>query len=437
MIELNVLHMLVFLACFGVPLILGTPISYSIGIAATAALLLSLPADIAFTSTAQRMAAGLDSFALLAIPFFILAGQLMNRGGIARRLIAFARVLVGGLPGGLAAVNVTACLLFGAVSGSAVAAAAAIGGALTPMMKREGYDPAFAAAVNITSSTTGLIVPPSNILIIYSLASGGVSIAALFLAGYLPGLLIALALILTAAVMAKRRGYGRAANLELREALRAFANAAPSMFLIVVVIGGIVAGWFTATEASAAAVVYTFVLSVLIYREISWRELPELLRESAAVTSVVLLLIACSSALAWTLAYERLPENLSTALLAWSDNPIIILLMMNLILLIVGAFLDITPAVLIFTPVFLPVVRELGVDPVHFGIMMILNLSIGICTPPVGSVLFVGCSTAGVPLERVVRPMLPLFAAMLVVLGITALVPELSLLLPRWFGYLD
>ncbi len=429
------LHILILLSVFLILLFIGVPISFSIGISTLATMLLSIKAAPAMTTVAQRMATGLDSFALLAIPFFILSGLLMNRGGIARRLIDFAKVLVGRLPGGLAFVNIMAAMFFGAISGSAVAAAAAIGGFMVPMMREEGYDAEFSAAVNITSSTTGLIIPPSNILIVYSLASGGVSIGALFVAGYIPGILVGLSLMVVAGVIAVRKGYPTASPKGLKHAVLKFLDAVPSLFLVVLVIGGIVAGYFTATEASAIAVLYTFILSVLIYREVSWHELPKILLDSASTTAIVMLLIGTSMGMSWIFSYENIPQTVSTTLLSLSANPVIILLIINLLLLLVGTFMDMTPAVLIFTPIFLPVVMQLGVNPIHFGIIMVLNLSIGLCTPPVGSVLFVGCAIAKIPIARVIRPLLPLFLAMLVALLLVTFLPWLSLWLPRLFGY--
>jgi tripartite ATP-independent transporter DctM subunit len=427
-------NVLVLAVSFGFLLGLGVPVAFCIGIATVLTMLLTILPDPAVTTMAQRMATGLDSFVLLAIPFFILAGQLMNRGGIARRLVEFARAVLGALPGGLAHVNIMAAMLMGAISGSAAAAASAIGGVMTPHMKQEGYDRGYAAAVNITSATTGLVIPPSNILIVYSLASGGVSIAALFLAGYLPGLLVGLALMLVAGVLAMRRGYTGGRQVPLGETARAFVRAVPGLLLLVVVMGGIVAGIFTATEAAAVAVLYALVLA-FIYREIRVTDLPQILLDSAATTAVVMLLIATSMGMSWILSYENIPQNVAHALIALTDNPILILLIINGILLAVGIFMDMTPAVLIFTPIFLPVVVGLGIDPTHFGIIMVLNLCIGLCTPPVGSVLFIGCSVAQTSIASVIRPLLPLFLAMIAALMVVTYVPWLSLWLPRLFGY--
>jgi len=397
-------------------------------------LLVSVDSLATFTALAQRMATGLDSFTLLAIPFFILAGQLMNRGGIAIRLIAFAKVMVGRFPGGLAFVNIVANMLFGAISGSAGASASAIGGFMTPIMEKEGYDKPFSAAVNITSATTGLIIPPSNILIVYSLASGGVSIAALFIAGYIPGILIGVALMVVAGYHARKLRLKVAERVRLKYALLKFLDALPSLFLLVIVIGGIIAGLFTATEASVIAVLYTLILS-FIYGELKFRDLPGIFLRSIETVSIVMLLIATSIALSWVLSFENIPQTISAALLSISNNKFILFLIINLVLLFVGVFMDMTPAVLIFTPIFLPVVMKFGVDPIHFGIVMIMNLCVGLCTPPVGAVLFIGCSVANVSIEKVIRPLLPFFAAMIIALLLVTYFPILSLWLPGLFGF--
>jgi tripartite ATP-independent transporter DctM subunit len=419
---------------FGVLLGLGVPIGYCIGAATVATMAWSIPVLPALTTEAQRISTGLDSFALLAIPFFVLAGQIMNRGGIARRLIDLARALLGMLPGGLAHVNILAAMLFGAISGSAVAAATAVGGVMGPEMEKEGYEREFGAAVNITSATTGLLIPPSNILIVYSLASGGVSIAALFLAGYIPGILVGLSLMVVAGILAVRRGYRIAGKVPARETARRFIDAIPSLFLLIVVIGGIVAGYFTATEAAAVAVLYALILAFL-YREISVNDLPQILLDSALTTAVVLLLVATSMGLSWIMAYTNIPQNLTAGLVALTESKVLILLILNALLLAVGTFMDMTPAVLIFTPIILPIAASLGIDPTHLGIIMVLNLCIGLCTPPVGSVLFIGTEVAGTSIARLVRPLLPLYLAMVFALMVVTYVPELSMWLPRAFGF--
>lgn len=428
------IEILILVLSFVFLLGLGVPIAWTLGISGLVTILVSVESISAFTTMAQQMATGLDSFTMLAIPFFILAGEVMNRGGIARRLINFAKTLVGSMPGGLAYVNIFAAMLFGAIAGSAVAAASAIGSILGPRMEEEGYTKEFSAAVNITSSTTGLIIPPSNILIIYSLASGGVSIAALFIAGYVPGLIIGVLLMGVAAFWAKRKNFPVGERSSLSEVFSTFIKAFPSLLLLIIVIGGIIAGIFTATEAAAIAVVYTLILG-FYYREVSFKDLSGILMDSVNTTSIVMLLIATSISMSWVMSYENIPQDISTALLAVSDSKIVILLMINLILLFVGTFMDMTPAVLIFTPIFLPIVTELGIDPTHFGIMMVLNLCIGLCTPPVGTLLFVGVGVAGTTIEKVIKPLLPLFFAMIVALMLITFFPELTLWLPRLFGF--
>lgn len=425
---------IVLLLSFVILLAIGVPVSICIGVTTLLTMLVTIDVTPALTTAAQRMAGGLDSFALLAIPFFILSGLLMGHGGIAHRLVEFAKVMIGMLPGGLAFVNVVSCTLFGAISGSAVAATSAIGSFMIPTMNKEGYDKNFNAAITITSSTTGLLIPPSNILIIYSLASGGVSIAALFIAGYLPGILMATALMAVCAVYAKIKKLPVGAKPTFPQVLRRTWDALPSLALVIIVIGGIVGGFFTATEASVIAVLYAGFLSLVVYKEVKWSDMPLLLIKSAETTAIVLLLIATSSAMSWILSYENIPQSLSTALLALSSDPIMILLTINLILLIVGIFMDMTPAVLIFTPIFLPVVETLGISPLHFGIMMVANLCIGLCTPPVGSVLFVGCSVAKTSIPRLVKPLLPMYLAMVVALGFITFVPAITEFLPRLFG---
>lgn len=427
----------ILLIVFTALLALGVPIAFSIGIATVATMLVSVDALPALTTVAQRMAGGLDSFTLLAIPLFILSGQLMGQGGIARRLIEFAKAVVGMLPGGLAFVNVISCTLFGAISGSAVAATSAIGSFMMPAMEKDGYPREFNAALTAASSTTGLLIPPSNILIVYAVASGGVSISALFVGGYLPGFLVALGLMLVSAGFAKKLNFPAGEQVKFSVVLEKTLAALPSLFLIVLVIGGILGGIFTATEAGAIAVLYALALSMLVYREVKWSELSDILLKSTRTTAIVMLLIATSMAMSWILAFENIPTMAANALLALSDNPIVILLIINLILLVVGAFLDMTPAVLIFTPILLPVAVALGMGPLHFGIMMVLNLSIGLCTPPVGSVLFVACAVGKTRVAEIVRPLMPMYVAMFAALLVVTYVPGISEWLPRAFGLID
>jgi tripartite ATP-independent transporter DctM subunit len=413
----------------------NVPISITIGIATVFTLLLSMPAEPAVTQVAQRIATGLDNFALLAIPFFILSGQLMGQGGIARRLINLAKAMMGTLPGGLAYVNIFACMLFGAISGSAVAATSAIGSFMIPEMNKEGYDKNFSASVNATSATTGLLIPPSNILIVYSLASGSVSVAALFIAGYFPGILTGLLLMFVAGIISVAKKYSGSGRVSFVEFVKRFFDSLLSLLLVVIVIGGIVGGIFTATEAAAIAVIYSFLLAVVVYREVKIKDLPGILKNTITTNAVVMFLIGASMALSWVLSYENIPQTISAALISLTDNKIIILLIINVILLVVGTFMDATPAVLIFTPIFLPVVTSLGVDPLHFGILMILNLCIGIVTPPVGAVLFVGCAVADTKITFIIKWLLPFFVAMIVSLMLVTYIPAITMWLPRALGF--
>ncbi len=431
---MDLVPVLILVISFLIFIMMGTPVAWSIALSSLLTLLVSIPSLAAVTTIVQRMGTGLDSFALLAIPFFILSGQLMTQGGIADRLIAFAKTIVGSLPGGLALINIISAMLMGAIAGSAMASASAMGSILGPEMEKEGYDKEYGAAVNITSATIGLVIPPSNVLIVYSLASGGVSIAALFLAGYLPGIITGFFLMLVAAIWAKRKGYPTFKRSSLAEITRSFGIAFPSLLLLFIVIGGIVAGFFTATEASAVAVLYTLVLGFL-YKEIGIKDLPKILLDSSKTSAIVMLLIAASMSMSWILSYENIPQSLSEVLLSLSDNSLVILIIINLLLLFVGIFMDMTPAVLIFTPIFLPIVKTLGIDPIQFGIMMVLNLCIGLCTPPVGSVLFVGIGIANTSIERVIKPLLPLFIAMIIALVFIILFPAITLWLPQKFGF--
>ena len=410
------------------------PIAWSIGIASLVTILFSIDSIAAFTTVSQRVVTGLDSFSLLAIPFFILAGHIMNSGGIAKRLIEFAKSLVGSLPGGLAHVNIVAAMMFGAIAGSAGAAAAAIGSFMSERMEKEGYTKEYGVAVNVTAATTGLLIPPSNIFIIYSLASGGVSIGALFLAGYIPGIITGLILMAIALIWARRKGFPTSKRSSAAQVFKAFIDALPSLLLLIIIIGGIVAGIFTATEASSVAVVYCLILAFL-YKEMTITNLKAVLVQAAGTISLVMLLIAMSIAMSWVMSYENIPQEVTSALLSVSENPIVVMILINLILLFIGIFMDMTPAVLIFTPIFLPVAVAMGIDPVHFGVIMVLNLCIGLCTPPVGAVLFIGVGVAGTTIQKVVKPLLPLFVGMLFSLILVILFPALSLWLPRLFGF--
>lgn len=422
---------IILVISFIVFLLMNVPIAVSIGLSTLLTVLYVMgTVDGAVKIIAQRIATGIDSFSLLAIPFFILSGILMGRGGIARRLIDFAGALVGRFTGGLAYVNVLTCMLFGSISGSAVAAVSSVGGFMIPEMNKKGYDKRFNVAVTTTAATTGLMIPPSNIMIVYALVAGGVSIAAMFMAGILPGILFGIFLMFVSGVISKKRDYGAGKKAGLIEILKTFKNAILSLLLIVIVLGGILKGIFTATEAAAIAVVYAFILSVVVYRQVKLREIPQILLQCGVTTAIVMLLIGTSSAMSWILAYENIPQNVSAALLSLSSNKIVIFLIINCLLLFVGTFMDMTPAILIFTPIFLPVAQQLGVHPVHFGLIMIANLCIGLCTPPVGTCLFVGCGVGKTTLAEVTRPLVPFFIVMITALMLITYIPQISLFIP-------
>ena len=427
---------MVLVVVFVLLLIMNVPIAVAIAIASFAAIY----ADGANPSIvlASNMANGVNSFALLAIPFFILSGHFMGRGGMARRLIDFANSLVGMFPGGLAYVNTITCMLFGAISGSAAAAVSSVGGFMIPEMNRKGYNREFNVAVTTTAATTGLLIPPSNVMIVYSVAAGSVSIAALFMAGYLPGMIVGFFIMLVCGYFAFRNKYGAGDRISFVQGLIAFKRAILSLLLIIIVIGGILKGIFTATEAAAVAVLYSYLLTVVIYREIKHKEIPEILKQTGITTAVVMLLIGASSGMSWIMTMANIPQTVSNALVNLSDNPIVILLTINLLLLFVGTFMDMTPAVLIFTPIFLPVVTSpaIGMNEVHFGIMLIANLCIGLCTPPVGTCLFIGCGVGKTTIARVTKYMLPFFAAMIVALMVITYIPQVSLWLPVKTGQL-
>lgn len=424
---------LILLICVAFLLIIGAPIAVSLGIASVLAMISIMDFDNSLLTSAQRMFAGTNSFTLLAIPFFVLAGVIMNNGGIALRLINCAKVLSGRLPGSLAHTNIVANMMFGSISGSAVAAAAAVGSTMGPLQEKEGYDKNFNAAVNIASAPTGMLIPPSNTLIVYSLVSGGTSIAALFMGGYIPGIMWGLGCMIVAYFMAKKRGYKSDERVTFRVALRVFLDAIPSLFLIIIVIGGIIYGVFTATEGSAIAVVYSLLLS-FVYKTIKIKDLPRILLDSTRTTSIVIFLIGVSSIMSWVMAFTNIPGIIADTLLGMTDNIYIILLIMNIVLLIVGTFMDPTPAVLIFTPIFLPIAVSFGVDPVHFGIMLIFNLSIGTITPPVGPVLFVGAKVANLKIESIIKPLIPFFVVTVAILLIVTYIPSISLFIPELFG---
>lgn len=388
------------IAVFVVLLAMGAPIGICIVIASFSTMMLVLPFDISMFATAQKMFSSLDSFALLAVPFFVLSGVIMNSGGIAARLVNFAKLFTGKLPGSLSYTNIVGNMMFGAISGSAIAASTSIGGVMVPMSAREGYDRGFAAAVNIASAPTGMLIPPTTAFILYALASGGTSIAALFAGGLVAGVLWGVGCMLVTLVVAKRRNYRVFFTVQKGMALKVAVEAIPSLLLIVIIVGGIVQGIFTAIEASAIAVVYTLLLTMVFYRTLKIKDLPSILLQTVVMTGVIMFLLATSSAMSFSMSITNIPAALSDMILGISANKLVILLVITVFLLIIGAFMDIGPAILIFTPILLPIMAKLGVDPVHFGIIMIYNLAIGTITPPVGSGLYVGASVGKVKVEK-------------------------------------
>ena len=428
MLELTILGVV-----FTVLLFFGVPVSFCIGIATLLALFNVTP-DIstAFVISAQRMTSSLDSFTLVAIPLFILAGSMMNTGGIALRLIDFAKVIVGWLPGSLAHISCVANALFGAISGSAVASAAAVGSTLSPLQRKEGYDMPFCAAVNVASSPCGLLIPPSGALIVYSLISGGTPVDVLFVAGYVPGLMMAIAVMLWVAWKA-RGGFlpTTVHRYTVGESLRITLRAIPALLLVLIIMGGIVAGVFTATEAAGVAALYTFILGRFFYKSLTWKGLVKATLDASVGTAVVMLMVGVSMTMSWLLASTGSVQMLGNAIIEIASNPYVLLLLLNILRLVLGTFLDITPGLLIFTPIFLPVAMKLGISPLHFGIIMTFNLCIGIATPPVGSTLFVASRVSNVPLAQLTRPLLPMFAFMIGALALVTYIPALSLWLPQ------
>lgn len=426
---------LILLAVFVVLLLIGTPIAVTIALSSVIGILTALPWQNAVFTASQRIFTGINSFSLLAIPFFVLAGNIMNSGGIATRLVNIAKLIAGRLPGSLAHTNVVGNMLFGAISGSGVAACAAIGGTMNPLEEEAGYDKNYSAAVNIASAPTGLLIPPSNCLITYSLVSGGTSVAALFMAGYAPGIAWGLSVMAVAFYLAKKNKYPvQRDKITVSIALKVIWEALPSLTLILIIIGGILGGIFTATEGSAIAVVYAFILSTVFYRTIKLKDMKKILSDTVVMTGTIIFLIGVSSIMSWVLAFTNIPTMVSNAILSISDNKVVILLAMNIMLLIVGTFMDLTPAVLIFTPILLPIAQTFGMTTIQFGIMIVFNLCIGNITPPVGNTLFVGCRVGKTRIEDVIKHLLPFYVAIIAVLMLVTFIPEMSLYIPKLCG---
>lgn len=424
---------LILFVVFGILLFLGCPISVSIVISSIVTAMSSLSWDQITFITMQKMNSGVESFSLLAVPLFILAGNIMNNGGIAKRLVNFAKLFCGWIPGSLAQANVLGNMLFGALSGSSVAAASAMGGCIYPIQKEEGYDPAFATAVNIASAPTGLLIPPTSAFIVYSTVAGGVSISALFMAGYIPGILMGLGVMVVAFFYAKKHNYPVSGKVSSGEAIKVTLEAIPSLLLILIVIGGIVGGIFTATEGAGVCVLYCLILSIC-YKSIDVKSFMKILLSSAATSGIILFLISASSAMSFVMAYSGIPAAISSGIMAISTNKYVIFLLMNMILLIIGMFMDITPAILIFTPIFLPIAESLGMSAIQFGVMLIFNMCLGNITPPVGSVLFVGCGISKISIEDVTKTLLPYFAVLFLLLLAVTYIPALSMGIPSLLG---
>ena len=417
---------ILMIAIIFVTLAFGFPIGLSIGLGSAAALFVIMPNQGFLTISAQKMFQSVNSFSLLAIPFFVLAGNIMNSGGIARRLVGCAKLVAHRLPGALAQTNIVANMLFGAMSGSGVAAAVAMGGILGPLEKEDGYSDEYIAVCNIASGPTGMMIPPSNIMIVYSTVAGSVSIAALFMAGYIPGIIWGLGCMIVAGIMAKRRGYVSTEHYNFKFVMKTLWDGIPSLLMIVVVIGGILGGIFTATEGSAIAVLYSLVIS-LIYRNITVKDLPKILWSSVKTTAVIEYLVCVSGIMGYVMSYTHIPALVANALLGFTSNKYIILL-------IVGCFMDPTPAVLIFTPIFLPIVQTWGMSAVHFGLMMVMNLCVGTLTPPVGAILFAGCRVQQVKIEQIIKMLMPFFIVILIALLLVTYVPWLTMCIPQALG---
>ncbi len=416
---------------FGALMVLGMPIAFCLGIASLATVLyLGIPPIVIF----QQLNSGMNVFAMMAIPFFIFAGDLMVRGGIAYRLVRFASGFVGHLRGGLGQVNIVSSTLFGGISGSAVADASAIGGLMVPQMAARGYDRGYAVNVTISSALIALMIPPSHNMILYSISAGGtVSVADLFTAGIIPGILLTIALMVTAYVVARKRGYPSEPFPGFGKLLVFFFAALPGLLLIAIIFGGVRSGVFTATESSCIAVIYAFLVAVLVYRELDWSGFIEAILGAVKTTSLVLLVIGMAAAFAWLMSFLQVQVTLIQLVKSVSDNPMVVLLLITVALLVLGTFMDMAPLVIITTPVFLPIVQAFGIDPVHFGVIMILNAGIGLITPPVGTVLFVGCAVGKISIREAMQTIWPFFGACVAVLLMVTFIPELSLWLPAQF----
>jgi tripartite ATP-independent transporter DctM subunit len=424
--------LLILLGVFALCVVIGVPVAFALGVAAVAAFFYEgLPLVIAF----QRIISGINVFSLMAIPFFIFAGELMFHGGIAIRLVRFASAAVGAVRGGLGVVNVFSSMLFGGISGSAVADISALGSILIPVMKEKGYDDDYAVNVTVTSSIAGILVPPSHNMILFAIAAGGgISISSLFLAGVVPGVLMCICLAVAAYLIAVKRGYKAETFPGFSALLLTFVAAIPGLFTAVIIVGGVLSGIFTVTESGAFGTLYAFAITLIVYRSMSWKAFSTAVVNSVRTTSMVLILVASATAFAYMLTFYQVPNKMIDFMTGISENPIMILIMINIMLLILGMIMDMAALILICTPIFLPVVVSFGMDPVQFGMILMMNLGLGLCTPPVGACLFLGCAVGKVPIERAVRTIWPFYAAILVALVLTTFIPAISLTLPNWLA---
>ncbi len=424
--------LLLLLGVFTLCVVIGLPVAFALGISALVAFWHEgLPLLIVF----QRIVAGINVYSLMAIPFFIFAGELMFHGGIAMRLVRFAQNAVGAVRGGLGIVNVFSSMLFGGISGSAIADISALGSILVPVMKDKGYDADYAVNVTVTSSIAGIIIPPSHNMIIFALATGGaVSISKLFLAGVIPGILMCICLAVAAYVIAIKRGYPAEKFPGWTVLVISFFSAIPGLLTAVIIVGGVLSGVFTATESGAFGAIYAFVVTLLVYRSITWDKFCVAVTSAVRTTSMVMILIACAGAFAYMLTFFRVPDRTVEFMTGLTDNPILILLLINLSLLILGMIMDMAALILICTPIFLPVAQSLGIDPLQFGMILLVNLGLGLCTPPVGTCLFVGCAVGKIPIERAVKTIWPFYTAIFVALMLITFVPAISMTLPQLIG---
>lgn len=425
---INVTAILILIGLLFLFLILRVPVAFSLGISTMAtALYLKIPPQV----VTQQMVKGINSFSLLAIPFFIVAGEIMSEGGISRRLIDFSNVIIGRVRGGLAMVNILASMFFGGISGSSVADTSSIGSVMIPMMEKQGYDKDYSINVTVTSSTQGVIIPPSHNVIIYSVAAGGLSVGRLFLGGMVPGIFLGLALMVLSYAIAVQRNYPKGEKVTLRDGLKITKDSLLGLFTAVIIMGGVISGIFTATESAAIAAIYAFIVTFFIYRDIPISRMNKILRNSLRTLAMVMAVIATSSAFGWMMAYLRIPALVTETLISFSNNKYVILLLVNVILLFLGMIMDMAPLILITTPILLPVVQQVGMDPIQFGIVMMLNLGIGLITPPVGSTLFVGCTIGGAKIEDIAKSLIPFYAVMFAVLIALTFVPQITLFLPN------